>query len=475
MTEADRIPTEIIQRLTPVQAWEYMLVPEKANGDYLECLGDGSKDYADYILELEVLYDLKIKVKPVKSDLLQKLLHQYYRNDERGHKKKSNSISEIGNGQVFLKGLIEEAFECYASDIHIEIYEEKCRIRFRIDGKLIERYVIQKVNYASLINQVKILSNLDISEKRLPQDGRILFKQGDNKFDVRVSSLPTIYGEKIVFRLLTRHAELLELKNLGFDDKQLTDYYKAIEKPHGLVLICGPTGSGKSTTLYATLRHLNNEKGNILTIEDPVEYTLTGVNQVQLKEDIGLTFTSALRSFLRQDPDIIMLGEIRDPDTAQMAMRSALTGHMIFSTIHTNSAWGSIDRLMDMDIYPYMIANTLVLTVAQRLVRRLCPFCKKKENVTPDMQDIFKKYSKVSTHYVAGGCEKCFYTGFSGRKAIYEVIPVDNELAMAIKNKETNIDQLLKARKIIPLRDAAMNMLIEGETSYSEILSIVRT
>ena len=237
--------------------------------------------------------------------------------------------------------------------------------------------MLDRSGYASIVNQIKIMANLDISERRLPQDGRILYHRGDRKFDLRVSSLPTIYGEKVVLRLLTRHAELLELSNLGFSERQLADYESAIARPHGMALITGPTGSGKSTTLYATLRRLNRESGNILTIEDPVEYTLEGVNQVQLKEEIGLTFGAALRTFLRQDPDIIMLGEIHDADTAAMAIRSSLTGHLVFSTIHTNSAWGSVSRLRDMGVHPYLLSGTLILCAAQRLVRLLCPDCKK--------------------------------------------------------------------------------------------------
>ncbi len=468
-----RIPTEVIQCFTPSQAWEYMLVPKSVDGSAMECYGDEDRDYSEQLVELQVLYDIRASVCPVSAQTLQKLLTQYYRAEDGRGNSQTRSITEIGSGQGFLRGLIDEAFESYASDIHIEAYEEQCRIRFRIDGKLIERYVVAKANYAALINQIKILANLDISEKRLPQDGRILFNQDGNKFDLRVSSLPTIYGEKIVLRLLTRHIELLELENLGFNERQLSDYCSAIAKPHGLVLICGPTGSGKSTTLYATLRRLNGETGNIMTIEDPVEYTLEGVNQVQLKEEIGLTFTNALRAFLRQDPDIIMLGEIRDADTAQMAIRSALTGHMLFSTIHTNSAWGSVSRLMDMGIHPYLISDTLVMCVAQRLVRNLCPDCQKAEPVTPEIRECLGRDLAVETHYVPHGCEKCYYTGYRGRRAIYEVISVDRELAAAIRDNATDVETHLKSRGIVTLKQAAIDMFTEGATSFAEILPII--
>ena len=358
----------------------------------------------------------------------------------------------------------------YASDIHIECYEQRSRVRFRIDGKLLEKYVIKSENYQSLVNQIKILANLDISERRLPQDGRILYDQNNKKFDLRVSSLPTIYGEKVVLRLLTRHVELLDLANLGFTQRQLSDYLEAVNKPYGMILICGPTGSGKSTTLYATLRRMNAEDSNILTIEDPIEYTLEGVNQVQLKEDIGLTFASALRTFLRQDPDVIMLGEIRDVETAQIAVRSALTGHLLFSTIHTNTAWGSIARLIDMGLHPYLISNTIVMCIAQRLVRLLCPHCKQ----TTENEDANKLLGFRTPCSTPVGCERCYYTGYSGRRAIYEVIPIDDELSREIREARQDIGEIIKKRGITTLRDVCCQMIKEGETSLEEVISLLK-
>jgi general secretion pathway protein E/type IV pilus assembly protein PilB len=473
MEIGDRIPTELIQKFTASQAWDYMIVPCTQDGVHLCCYGEEGRKYDDIITEIDVLLGILIVITPISETDLHKLLRQYYRNDQKqGHGKQS--IDEIVSGQEFLFSLIEQAFDSYASDIHIECYEERCRIRFRIDGKLIERYVIGKSNYASLVNQIKIIANLDIAEKRLPQDGRILYNNNNKKFDVRVSTLPSIYGEKIVMRLLTRHIELLELSNLGFTEKQLTDYCYAVEKPHGMVLICGPTGSGKSTTLYATLRRLTKETNNILTIEDPVEYTLEGANQVQLKEEIGLTFSGALRTFLRQDPDIIMLGEIRDAETAQMAIRSSLTGHLLFSTIHTNNAWGSIARLADMDVHPYLTASTLIMCVAQRLVRLLCPHCKESQPVTEEIAALMER-DDIDTVYRAGGCSHCYYTGYSGRRAIYEVIPIDAELMDCIRRSETDIEPLLKSREIVSLREAGVDMLIKGDTSLEELIPILKS
>lgn len=438
------ITTEILQTITAGEAHGYRIVPYEVTPDEIFFYGDNQ----EVISELEIIFGKKITITP--CDELEKLLSQYYRST-------ANNIEEISGGQEFLINLIEDAYNCYASDIHFEPYEERSRIRFRIDGKLIERYVVSKNDYLPLINQIKIFANLDISEKRLPQDGRIFFNHDDKKFDVRVSSLPTIHGEKCVLRLLTRHSELLDIKNLGLNERELRDYTEAVANPHGLILITGPTGSGKSTTLYATLRLLNRDSSNILTIEDPVEYTLEGVNQVQLKEEIGLTFGVGLRTFLRQDPDIIMLGEIRDGDTAQMAIRSALTGHLVFSTIHTNSAWGSVSRLVDMGVHPYLISGTLVMCVAQRLIRLLCPHCKRKSE----------------RYFEAVGCEKCYHTGYSGRKAIYEAIKIDDFLKEAIRKGDDDVREYLRKNEITTLSDSAKHLLDNGLTSLDEVLPLL--
>lgn len=438
------ITTEILQIITSSEAHNYRIVPYEVTSNEIFFYGDNQ----EITSELEIIFGKKITITP--SDELDKLLSQYYRST-------TNNIEKISGGQGFLINLIEDAYSCYASDIHFESYEERCRIRFRVDGKLIERYVVSKNDYLPLINQIKIFANLDISEKRLPQDGRIFFNHDNKKFDVRVSSLPTIYGEKCVLRLLTRHSELLDIKNLGLSKRELKDYTEAISNPHGLILITGPTGSGKSTTLYATLRLLNRDSSNILTIEDPVEYTLEGVNQVQLKEDIGLTFGVGLRTFLRQDPDIIMLGEIRDGDTAQMAIRSALTGHLVFSTIHTNGAWGCVSRLVDMGVHPYLLSGTLVMCVAQRLIRLLCPYCKRESEL----------------YFEAVGCEKCYQTGYSGRKAIYEVIKLDDYLKEAIRKGDDNVSDHLRKHEITTLIDSANSLLKNGLTSLDEVLHLM--
>lgn len=362
----------------------------------------------------------------------------------------------------FLDTIISEACSERASDIHFECGEAGCRIRFRIDGQMIVRHDVSRERYASLVNQIKILASLDIAEKRLPQDGRIHYGKGGGSFDIRVSVIPVARGEKVVMRLLTRREELLDIINLGMDAKQYSDFIQSIEKPHGMVLISGPTGSGKSTTLYASLRRLNKDSRNILTVEDPVEYTIDGINQVQVKEEIGLTFSEALRAFLRQDPDIIMVGEIRDSETAQIAVRSALTGHLVLSTIHTNSATACISRLEEMGMDRYLLADTISLMASQRLVRLLCPKCKK-EKILPD----------GSKRYIATGCPHCHGTGYYGRKAIYEIVPVSAEMAENIRTGEGNLELLARKEGTKPIEQSGTALYEAGLTSYEEIHSLI--
>ena len=320
------------------------------------------------------------------------------------------------------------------------------------------------------MNKIKIKSNLDISEKRLPQDGRIQY--GD--FDIRVSILPTLHGEKMVMRILGQDATGISIDSLGMTEFEKKSYLEGIKKPNGIILISGPTGSGKTTTLYATLKLLNEEKRNIVTVEDPIEYTLEGINQVQLKESIGLTFTAALRSFLRQDPDVIMLGEIRDAETAQMAIRAALTGHLVLSTIHTNSAWGTISRLIDMGVPPFLLANTLNSSVAQRLVRKLCNTCKTEAEVKPeDFPSTFEIERAPKIHHISVGCDQCHFSGYKGRQALYEIIPIQGELTNRIKNQDFKVEGLLKDIGIKNLSERAVELWSNGTTTLEEIYSLL--
>ncbi|MGN8072599.1 GspE/PulE family protein [Mucilaginibacter sp. 22184] len=469
-SESIVLQTADLHMLSREQAWHYRVLPKLASAGLLELYCDEQTDRNALQAELEIVSGLEIRLFPVKPEVVNRLLSQYYIQESTT----AVRVSVNQNAEDFLIQLIREAKNLKSSDIHIERYEKKCRVRIRIDGNMVERHLLKNDDYPALINKIKIKAELDIAEKRLPQDGRINFSYQQYQFDIRVSVLPTLYGEKVVLRLLNNDATGIELDSLGFSGTDLANYLQGAKRPNGLLLISGPTGSGKTTTLYATLKLLNKETRNILTIEDPVEYTLEGVNQVQLRESIGLTFAAALRTFLRQDPDVIMVGEIRDPETAGMAIRAALTGHLVLSTIHTNSAWGIVSRLIDMGIPAFQVADTLNTAAAQRLIRLLCPHCKKQQDFSPKLYPgQFKPYHEVKQHYVAGGCEHCYYTGYKGRKAVYEVIPVDLELAQEIKAGHTQIARLLKDRGIQTLAENAFHIFSQGDTSLEEIYPLL--
>jgi type IV pilus assembly protein PilB len=471
-TEEIVILTDNIHWLTKDQAWHYRVLPDNRTEKQFSLYCEEDADSTALSSELEILLGLEVKLIPIPAAQVARLLSKYYIKDNAAQG--SAQLRTGHNEDDFLMDLIGEAKNLKSSDIHIESYENKCRVRIRIDGMMVERYLLKRDDYPALINKIKIISNLDIAEKRLPQDGRINFKYQDQQFDIRVSILPTLHGEKVVLRLLNNDATEIDLNSLGFSRFDLDNYLQGAKRPNGILLISGPTGSGKTTTLYATLKLLNKETTNILTIEDPVEYTLEGINQVQLKESIGLSFAVALRTFLRQDPDVIMVGEIRDMETANMAIRAALTGHLVLSTIHTNSAWGTVSRLIDMGIPPFLVASTLNTTVAQRLVRLLCPHCKEEtafdESLYPKQ---FKPYSQVNHHCISKGCEQCYYTGYKGRKAVYEVIPVDQDLAFEIKQGNLNIQNLLQERGIQTLAENAFRLFSEGLTSIKEIYPLL--
>ncbi len=460
------LPKELVQYISAEQAFHYRIVPKSRENGTLALMTDATITDA-FLSELELVLNLDLELESTDGETLQNYLTANYR------KRRASQGSELRFTADFLEHILLTAKELDSSDIHFEPYEKLCRVRFRMDGKLVEQFQVPLSDYPAIVNKVKIRAGMDIAEKRLPQDGRITVKS-DEDFDIRVSCLPTLFGEKIVLRILKRNTESISLGGLGFNDLELRRYREGTKIPNGIILISGPTGSGKTTTLYATLKELNKPTTNILTIEDPIEYTLEGINQVQLKENIGLDFASALRTFLRQDPDIIMVGEIRDVKTANMAIRAALTGHLVLSTIHTNSAWATISRLIDMGIPPFLIATTLNLSVAQRLVRKLCPSCKKKEKVSKDVfPEGFEVPQNLEDHYAPVGCPDCYHTGYQGRKAIYEVIPINNEMAQFVKNNVMDVDSYLEANKITTLRENALGMVREGTTSIDEIYALL--
>jgi len=373
--------------------------------------------------------------------------------------------------------IIAEAIRKGCSDIHIETYEKRIRVRYRLDGNLQETAPIPFKYRAAIVSRVKIMADLDISERRLPQDGRIKVKFGDKAVDLRVSVLPTIFGEKVVMRILDPGSVNVNLTRLGFNQSSLKKFESAIQLPYGMILVTGPTGSGKTTTLYSALKQINHPDINIMTAEDPVEFNFDGINQVAVKSEIGLTFAASLRSFLRQDPDVVMVGEIRDGETADIAVRAALTGHLVFSTLHTNDAPSTVDRLIDMEIPNYLVASCVKLVMAQRMVRKLCPNCKHEVKVPKETlltlgipeEDI--PNVKV---FEGRGCSECNDTGYSGRTGIFEVMPISPEIERLIVTRASNADLRKQAIEegMLTLRMAALDKLKAGVTSVEEVLAV---
>lgn len=368
--------------------------------------------------------------------------------------------------------IIRQAIDERASDIHMEPFKDKIALRFRIDGKLFEIPPPAKHLHLPIISRIKILSKMDIAEKRLPQDGGFSVKLENRIVDLRVSTIPTIYGEKIVMRILDRGAVVLDLGLMGFDKKQLELIRLAVNSAYGLVFLTGPTGSGKTTTLYSILNEIKSPAKNIITIEDPVEYKLDGINQVQVKPEIGLTFAGALRSFLRQDPDIMLVGEVRDLETAQICIRSALTGHLVLSTLHTNDAPQAISRLIDIGIESYLLAPSLLLIVAQRLIRKLCPDCKEAYEPSPEQLKNIKL--KTDLIYKSKGCSKCGQIGYKGRICIGEVMAINESIKELINQKASfqKIREVARAGGMQTLYESALKKVEMGLTSLEEALSI---
>ena len=371
-----------------------------------------------------------------------------------------------------VNSLIADAVNKGASDIHIEPFEKKLRVRYRIDGVLHEMMSPPFKMKGAVISRLKIMAELDIAEKRVPQDGRIKIRIGSKKIDLRVSSLPTIFGEKVVMRILDKSNLEIDLTKLGFVPEALSKLTKAIESPYGMVLVTGPTGSGKTTTLYSALNRINLPEHNIMTAEDPVEYNLDGINQVNVHEEIGLTFASALKAFLRQDPNIVMVGEIRDLETASIAVKAALTGHLVLSTLHTNDAASTINRMIDMGIEPFLVASSTNLILAQRLVRKLCTKCKSKVEIHPEaLRELGTAGDAPFDIFEPVGCPSCSGTGYSGRLGLYEVMPISEEIRQMILDRcsSTEIKEQAVRESMLTLRTDGIVKLKDGITSLEEV------
>lgn len=387
--------------------------------------------------------------------------------------------------------ILEFAVKSRASDVHIEPQEDSVRIRYRIDGILQEKYLLPRNVHDAVVSRIKILSNLKIDEKRVPQDGRFFFSSDGHDVDLRVSTLPTTYGEKVVMRLLQKSQKVPSLPDLGLRGLALKNLMEAIERPHGIIIVCGPTGSGKTTTLYSVLDKVATPRVNVVTIEDPVEYQMKGVNQVQVNVQAGLTFASALRSFLRQDPNIIMVGEIRDTETADLAINASLTGHLVFSTLHTNDASGVPPRMLDMGVEPFLLVSSLTCVVGQRVLRRVCKECVGEMDIPPDTEvelkntlgpiydmisDKWKKEGKKLKLPKIVGCEKCNNTGYLGRIAIYEVMPMSEKIAKLVVSKESAaaIQKQAMDDGMLSMKQDGYVKVLEGITTMEDVLRVAQ-
>lgn len=485
-----KIPLRFVQK--------YKVVPFRLEaGELSVAIGDPSLLHP--IDELRLMlseYHVKTYVAP-ESELL-KVIHAHY--ERTGQESSGDEVPfdenlgfldeledlrdsmDLANEAPIIKMvnvILSNAVTDRASDIHIEPQEKELQVRYRVDGMLHQVLSPPKSIQNGIISRIKIMANLNIAENRLPQDGRFKIRFGGKDIDIRISSLPTQFGERLVLRLLNKSEYNFNLGNIGFSAEILKQFKKLLTEPNGIILITGPTGSGKTTTLYASLTEVNEESRNIITVEDPVEYQVPGISQVQAKPSIGLTFAEGLRSILRQDPDIVMVGEIRDIETAQVAIQSALTGHLVFSTLHTNDSPSAISRLLDMKVEPFLINATTRGIMAQRLLRTLCPHCKKTITISPkklkEMTGVsIKSQKKNFSIYEAKGCKECLQSGYHGRTGIYELLVIDDNLRKLILEKPgpETIKKEAQKQGMKTLRESAVEKVIAGVTSLQEVLRI---
>ncbi|HKA52170.1 MAG TPA: type IV-A pilus assembly ATPase PilB, partial [Candidatus Binatia bacterium] len=490
------IPNEVLQLVPHALVTKYHLLPIAQNGSSLTlAMADPSNLAA--VDEIKFLTGADVKVTLATLSSVRRATERLYDramkydhvlNDLRGQDvevvkdqgeidlQELERATEDAPVVRLVNAVFTDALRKRASDIHIEPYEQTFRVRFRIDGVLSEILQPPLTLKAAVASRIKVMASLDIAERRLPQDGRIKIKMGPNDaIDIRVSVLPTLFGEKIVMRLLDKSQLQTDMLKLGFEERALKDFKEGIYRPYGMVLVTGPTGSGKTTTLYSALSELNKITTNISTAEDPVEFNLPGINQVQVNEDIGLTFAAALRAFLRQDPDIIMVGEIRDRETAEIGVKAALTGHLVLSTVHTNDAPSTINRLLNMGVAPFLVASSVNLIVAQRLARRICPRCKVDQPITPQaLIDLGIPPEEAKTYECKHGlgCPECGGSGYRGRIALYEVMPLYEEIRdLVLSSAPTpEIKRAAMNRGVKTLRQSGLTKVREGVTSLEEVM-----
>ncbi len=487
------IPQEILDLVPANVLKKHRAIPFEYSPDNMNVLRVAMSDPMDIGAMDDINIITNLQVEPVVATMgsvmlaldnyygqaeVNSALEEYTREKESQIVEQEDMYSEdVNNSPIvqLVKGMIDQAVRQRASDIHIEPMERQVRIRYRIDGALYEKAVYSIRLLPAIVARVKIIGGMDISEKRKPQDGRITQIVDRKEFDIRVSILPTVYGEKIVMRLTSKNALTKEKSQLGLKADELKKFDHILKHPHGILLVTGPTGSGKSTTLYTALSELNKEDVNIITVEDPVEANIDGINQVQVNTKANLTFASALRSILRQDPDIIMIGEIRDQETASIAVQASITGHLVVSTLHTNSAASTITRLADMGIEPYLIADSTIGVIAQRLVRRLCPECKRKKKADAEELELLQMEPDADvTICEPCGCPRCDGTGFKGRIGVYEIMEVSQSLKSIISKGGTAEDIKNKALEegMSTLRMSATRYVLEGITSVQEMMRV---
>ena len=491
-----QIERDVLAKLPTKAVFQYNVVPLAIEGDVLR-VATHDPFRTGLVDALRLASGLRIRFAlSVREDLVN-AIKQFYgvgaetvdqmMQDDTGETLEddllSKDISELDQDASivkFVNQIIWEAHQDRATDIHFEPMETDLRIRYRVDGLLHQTPMTPqlKLFQSSIISRIKVMSNMDIAEKRLPQDGRISVRIRGEEIDVRVSTMPTVYGESVSLRLLMRSSGLFGMDKLGLEPPDQEILHKLIQRPHGILLVTGPTGSGKSTSLYTWLHEINTIDQRIITVEDPIEYEMAGINQCNVKADIGLTFANALRSILRQDPDIIMIGEIRDFETAEIAIRASLTGHLVFSTLHTNDAGGAVTRLLDMGVEPFLVASSLEAVVAQRLVRRLCPNCKR-PIADPDITFLrsvgfpMDRFTPGSVHE-AVGCEKCRMTGFRGRTGLYELLQITEGIEHLILQRSSSnaIKQKAVEEGMLTLRDDGWSKVLEGMTTVEEVVRV---
>ncbi|WP_027626695.1 GspE/PulE family protein [Clostridium lundense] len=483
------IRQEVIDIIPEVMARKHELLPiDIINGRLLVVMSDPLNYFA--IEEIRVATEYAVKTAISLRNSILENIEKYYGKSKAekaaenygkiyGYRKSNNEpIEEYENSSSaptikFINTIIDNAILNNASDIHIEPYEGEMRVRYRIDGVLREIMKVDIGMLEAVVSRIKIMSDLNIAEKRIPQDGRINFKSKQNNIDLRISIVPTILGEKVVMRILDKSNFSLDLERVGLDSDELDKLKNIISKPYGIILVCGPTGSGKTTTLYTILNRLNDNDKNIVTIEDPVEYNLKGINQMQVNNKIGFTFASGLRSILRQDPNIILVGEIRDNETAEISIRSALTGHLVLSTIHTNNAAGVVTRLQDMKMEPFLISSTVIGIISQRLVRKICPNCSEEYISGSKEMRLLGINEKVKLKR-AKGCSICSGTGYKGRTGIFEVIEINKEIKELIdyKRGEGAIEKEAQKNGTVLLREACIRKVLAGVTTVEEMLRV---